>query len=181
MLWMANRYGERSLAIAARYHLDGGGVPGEPIDVLMHWCQHGVLHDGQCNFGAGMGRRALREEMEREFPQAVAFRDPSADAAYGRKTHVGYFRSSFTADNASWAAFKGGQNHFDDHGSDSHNNHGHLDLGHFVFEMGGQRWAVSIGSGQYDYPDLSYFGRFRFGCVAAHGPIASSSLGSLIP
>jgi len=129
----------------------------------MHWCRHEVLHDGQCNYGAGLNSKQLREEMEKEFPTAVAFRDPSKDAAYGRKTHVGYFRSSFTAENASWAGFKGGQNHFDDHGSDSHNNHGHLDLGHFVFEMSGQRWAVSIGSGQYDYPDLSYFGRFRFG------------------
>jgi len=38
MLWMANRYGERSLAIAARYHLDGSdmtmpgvSVHGNPI------------------------------------------------------------------------------------------------------------------------------------------------------
>jgi hypothetical protein len=95
--------------------------------------------------------------------KVVTFRDPSNDTSYGCKTHVGFLRQCWLCDNASWAGFKGGQNHFDDHGSDSHNNHGHLDLGHFVFEMMGQRWAASLGSGQYDYPDISYFGRFRFG------------------
>eukprot|EP00039_Didymoeca_costata_P028661 m.21884 g.21884 ORF g.21884 m.21884 type:complete len:462 (-) comp7265_c0_seq1:152-1537(-) len=98
-------------------------------------------------------------------PRSKAFLDKSTDRSYGRKTHLGFFRSCWncTADKTVWLAFKGGENHFDDHGSDSHNNHGHLDLGHFVFEMEGERWAIDLGAGQYDFPDLAYFGRFRWG------------------
>ncbi len=101
-------------------------------------------------------------------PLAVLFADPSPDAARGRKTHMGAFRSAWTWDdgNASkavWVSFKGGQNHFDDHGSQSHNNHGHHDIGSFVLEAQGVRWAIDLGGDAYDYPLLSYFGRFRFG------------------
>jgi len=106
-------------------------------------------------------------------PLAAVFADPSPDAARGRKTHVGALRSAWSwgdggavPPNASAAVsvqFKGGQNHFDDHGSDSHNNHGHLDVGSFVLDAQGVRFAVDLGPDAYDYPLLAYFGRFRFG------------------
>lgn len=96
-------------------------------------------------------------------PLAAVYADPSLDNSKGAKTHFGSFRSSWSDSNATWVSFKGGQNHFDDHGSDSHNNHGHLDVGNFVLESQGVRWAIDVGPGQYDYPLLAYFGRFRFG------------------
>jgi len=109
-------------------------------------------------------------------PLAVIFADPNtADSAYGRKTHLGSFRSawSWPSENASipanssasvWLAFKGGENIFNDHQlGASHNNHGHLDAGNFVWESQGVRWAIDLGADAYDYPLLSYFGRFRFG------------------
>lgn len=100
-------------------------------------------------------------------PLAGAFIDNSTDTAYGRKTHVGAFRTCWRCTNATWAgessqkwkkrygaqpaliflrtAFKGGENLFNDHGSNSHNDHGHLDLGQFVFETQGQRWISDLG------------------------------------
>ena len=85
-----------------------------------------------------------------------------------RRVHVGVLRSApwaFPAgpaplDDATFLAFKGGDNEY---ASGAANNHGHLDVGSFVFEAGGVRWAVDLGPGQYDYPLLAYFGRFRFG------------------
>jgi len=104
-------------------------------------------------------------------PLAAVYADPSADAARGRKTHVGAFRSAWAwtppANRSTKAPtallFKGGENHFDDHQSNSHNNHGHHDVGSFVFDAQGVRWAVDLGPDAYDYPLLAYFGRFRFG------------------
>jgi hypothetical protein len=95
-------------------------------------------------------------------PLTRAFADPSPDRARGAKTHVATFRSAWLNASAAFLAVKGGDNFFDDHGSQSHNNHGHLDVGSFVVEADGQRWAIDMGAGLYDYPYLSYFGRFRF-------------------
>eukprot|EP00730_Choanoeca_flexa_P017686 TRINITY_DN8549_c0_g1_i3.p1 TRINITY_DN8549_c0_g1~~TRINITY_DN8549_c0_g1_i3.p1 ORF type:complete len:629 (+),score=80.62 TRINITY_DN8549_c0_g1_i3:141-2027(+) len=95
-------------------------------------------------------------------PLGIAYSDPSTDNAYGNKTHLASLRACWLCENASWVAIKGGNNLFDDHGSNSHNDHGHMDLGQFVIEMHGQRWAVDAGSGAYDFPLISYFGRFRF-------------------
>ncbi len=95
-------------------------------------------------------------------PLARAFVDPSPDRARGAKTHVATFRSAWLDASATFLAIKGGDNYFDDHASQSHNNHGHLDVGSFVVEADGQRWAIDMGAGLYDYPYLSYFGRFRF-------------------
>jgi len=96
------------------------------------------------------------------FPLNAVFTDPSKDRSKGHKTHIGFFRSCWRCANSSWIAFKGGENHFDDHGSDSHNNHGHLDVGVFAIESQGQRWAIDLGAGLYDFPEIGYFGRFRF-------------------
>ena len=96
-------------------------------------------------------------------PLARAFADPSFDRSRGAKTHFISFREAWLQPGASWVALKGGENLFDDGGSVSHNNHGHLDIGSFVLESDSVRWAVDLGGGQYDYPLLSYFGRFRFG------------------
>ena len=89
-------------------------------------------------------------------------------AAAPRRVHAGVLRSApwgFPAGptplpNVTWMSFKGGDN---DYATGSANNHGHLDVGSFVFEALGVRWAIDLGPGAYDYPLLAYFGRFRFG------------------
>ncbi len=52
---------------------------------------------------------------------------------------------------ASFVGFKGGDNQA---------NHSHLDLGCFVFDALGQRWALDLGSDDYNMP--GYFGKQRW-------------------
>ena len=60
-------------------------------------------------------------------------------------------RSAWGDPNAWYVGFKGG---------DAHASHGHLDLGSFVMDAFGQRWASDLGSDSYGLP--GYFGRQRW-------------------
>ncbi|HEX7086731.1 MAG TPA: heparinase II/III family protein [Vicinamibacterales bacterium] len=64
---------------------------------------------------------------------------------------VAFLRGDWRDPNASWVGFKGGRN-----GA----SHAHLDLGTFVFDARGERWAIDLGSDDYDLP--GYFGRQRW-------------------
>ena len=73
-------------------------------------------------------------------------------------------RSAFLEKNAAFAAIKGGYNFI---------NHGDLDIGTFVFDALGERWAEELGPGRYDAPN--YFlntpagGRWKNYCKRAEG------------
>ncbi len=67
------------------------------------------------------------------------------------RVNVGVMRSSFSDPDAWYVAFKGGDN-----GA----NHSHLDLGSFVLDAMGQRWALDLGPDDYNLP--GYFGKQRF-------------------
>ncbi len=62
---------------------------------------------------------------------------------YFRETEVATFRSSWSDSNALFVAFKAGE---------SGVNHGHLDLGTFVLEKNGVRWAADLGPDSYNLP-----------------------------
>jgi hypothetical protein len=64
---------------------------------------------------------------------------------------VGVARSSWDDPAAAWVALKGGDN-----GA----GHAHLDLGSFVYETSGQRWAVDPGRDEYSLP--GYFAKERW-------------------
>ncbi len=64
---------------------------------------------------------------------------------------VVFLRSSWTDPNAIFVGFKGGDNKA---------NHSHLDLGSFVFDALGERWATDLGSDNYNMP--GYFGDNRW-------------------
>jgi hypothetical protein len=68
-----------------------------------------------------------------------------------RKDHVVFFRSDWQEPDALWVGFKGGDNRA---------NHSHLDLGSFVLEALGVRWAVDLGPDNYNLP--GYFGGKRW-------------------
>lgn len=53
-------------------------------------------------------------------------------------------RSAYLDENAAFAGIKGGYNF---------TNHGDLDIGTFVFDALGERWAEELGPGRYDAPD----------------------------
>ena len=77
-------------------------------------------------------------------------RPPALDAQF-KRVNVAYFRSAWADPNAWYVAFKGGDNTA---------NHAHLDLGSFVLDAMGNRWAVDLGSDDYNLP--GYFGPQRF-------------------
>jgi len=66
-------------------------------------------------------------------------------------TDVVFMRSSWEDDGAIFVGFKGGDNRV---------NHSHLDLGTFVLDALGQRWALELGADNYDLP--GYFGGKRW-------------------
>jgi hypothetical protein len=68
-----------------------------------------------------------------------------------RGIDVVFFRSAWEDPKALWVGFKGGDNKA---------NHSHLDLGSFVLEALGERWAVDLGSDDYNLP--GYFGDKRW-------------------
>jgi hypothetical protein len=70
---------------------------------------------------------------------------------YFRGSEIAIFRSSWESSNASFAGLKAGDNKA---------NHSNLDLGSFIYEALGVRWAVDLGSDDYNLP--GYFGKARW-------------------
>jgi hypothetical protein len=64
---------------------------------------------------------------------------------------VAFFRSAWNDPNAVFVGFKGGDNQA---------NHSHLDLGTFVLDAGGERFASDLGGDNYNLP--GYFGKQRW-------------------
>lgn len=96
------------------------------------------------------GNSPWREEM-RLAPLLIAWWQPGIDPvrnlALGKvllgKHPVGSFRSTWNDPKASWLAIKGG---------DNTTHHAHLDVGSFVFEASGVRWAEDLGDDSYGLP-----------------------------
>lgn len=70
---------------------------------------------------------------------------------YFRSAEVVTFRSDWKDANSVYVGFKAGSNRA---------SHGHLDLGSFVLDALGQRWALDLGSDDYNLP--KYFGADRW-------------------
>ncbi len=85
--------------------------------------------------------RPAERELIRQLPRAATFRG----------VDVVSMRSDWNDPQATFVAFKGGSN-------EAH--HGHLDLGTFVLDALGQRWALAMGADDYGLP--GYFGEKRF-------------------
>ena len=71
--------------------------------------------------------------------------------AWYKGIQVVFMRSAWEDPNALFVGFKGGDNKA---------NHSHLDLGTFVLDADGQRWALDLGSDDYNLP--GYFSKQRF-------------------
>jgi len=63
--------------------------------------------------------------------------------AFFRGIDVAFFRSGWEDEKAIFVGFKGGDNRA---------NHSHVDLGTFVLDAGGYRWAVDLGPDDYNLP-----------------------------
>ena len=99
--------------------------------------------------------------QDRFFPLQIAWYDdrgaaPSLDELprdvllRGRQD-IAVMRSGWRDPNAIYVGIKGG---------DNRTNHGHLDIGSFVLDAGGVRWAIDLGSDDYNMP--GYFGGRRW-------------------
>lgn len=71
--------------------------------------------------------------------------------AWFRGVDVVFFRGDWRDPARSWVGFKGGRNTA---------SHGHLDLGTFVIDALGERWAIDLGPDDYNLP--GYFGPERW-------------------
>lgn len=87
--------------------------------------------------------------------------DLTLDAKIG-KVEVASFRSSWTDKNAIFASIRGGWNN---------NAHGNLDSGTFVLDALGERWAVDLGSENYNLSNYwkVYGGRCDYYRIRAEG------------
>jgi hypothetical protein len=70
---------------------------------------------------------------------------------YFRNSEVVFMRSGWDDPQALFVGFKAGDNKA---------NHSHLDIGTFVFDAFGKRWAVDLGGDDYNLP--GYFGKQRW-------------------
>lgn len=81
---------------------------------------------------------------------------------YFRHAETATFRGDWKNRDATFVGFKAGSNRA---------SHGHLDLGSFVLDSGGERWAVDLGSDDYNLP--GYFntnkGRWNYYRLRAEG------------
>lgn len=89
------------------------------------------------------------------FPSAAAANAPQAvpplDARFRGPAELAIFRSAWNDPRALFVGFKAGRNDV---------NHAHLDLGSFVLDADGVRWAEDLGPDNYNLP--AYFGAKRW-------------------
>lgn len=71
--------------------------------------------------------------------------------SYFQGVNVAFLRSSWDDPDGIFVGVKGGDNKA---------NHSHLDLGAFVLDAGGARWAIDLGPDDYNLPQ--YFGKLRW-------------------
>jgi hypothetical protein len=102
----------------------------------------------------------LGATMEKASPAGMLwYRSPGKDPAaagmpldkYWRNVEVATFRGRWNDPNALFAGIEARSHAF---------NHQHLDIGSFVLDSLGQRWAVDLGSDDYNLP--GYFGGKRY-------------------
>jgi hypothetical protein len=104
--------------------------------------------------GSGMDRLAMLALMWTDAGSggASSMKDvkTALDAKFDR-VNAAFLRGGWGDAEAFYVAFKGG---------DSRASHGHLDLGSFVLDALGQRWAIDLGADSYGLP--GYFGKQRW-------------------
>jgi len=80
--------------------------------------------------------------------------------AFFPHSNVVCMRSAWEDENAVFIGFKGG---------DNKTNHGHLDLGGFVLDADGRRWALDLGGDDYGLPGYFAYGKPKYYRLNTHG------------
>ena len=130
------------------YHNNGGGTPNAPS---IFWYAQ-ALNDPSI----GMLRAALMKTrgLAGDFYDILWYRPEYAAADFDlpldmsfREIETGMMRASWTDRDTAYVGYHGGRNNVE---------HTHYDMGEFIFDQMGVRWAVELGSDDYNMPD--YFG-----------------------
>lgn len=82
---------------------------------------------------------------------ASDFAETPLAAKYRGIQDVTTMRTAWSDPDAAFLGFKAGNNRA---------NHGHLDIGSFVYDVGNERWAWDLGADNYNFP--GYFGKQRW-------------------
>lgn len=132
-------------------YADGGETTGSAAEML--WLaqryNHPVFawHERQITGNAGSPWHLIwytpigQDPVTEKVPTAAQF----------RRINVAFLRSAWNDPDAVFVGFKGGDNRA---------GHSHLDLGCFVLDALGERWATDLGSDDYNLP--AYFGNKRW-------------------
>jgi len=146
MFWFARRFNKPFYAAHER-----DIVRVNALSAPMSHTPHGEKADTRT---AGRGRFALMlllwSAQQSQLPAANANAQLPLVQSFARVDQA-YLRSAWGDPNAWYIGFKGG---------DAHASHGHLDLGSFVMDALGQRWASDLGPDSYGLP--GYFGPKRW-------------------
>ncbi len=110
---------------------------------------------------------AALEEARGDVPELLWFMPADPDSIsqlpldkYFRHAEAVAFRGDWKKRDATYVGFKAGSNRA---------SHGHLDLGTFVLDQGGERWAVDLGSDDYNLPGYFSKGRWNYYRLRAEG------------
>lgn len=150
LFWMARTFHQPAYAAAERRLVElsgtgsvqnGSATPrkgGKPSIFDIIWAVSAAPAD---NAADAQRDKGIAQLAQYKLPTNAAFRG----------VDVAFFRSSWDDPKAFYIGFKGGDNKA---------NHSHLDLGTFVLDAFGERWAADLGSDEYNLPN--YFGKDRF-------------------
>ncbi|HTB81960.1 MAG TPA: heparinase II/III family protein [Opitutaceae bacterium] len=104
--------------------------------------------------------------------------EPPLDAHFRGGADIAVFRSAWNNPNALFIGFKAGYDQV---------NHAHMDLGSFVLDSDGVRWAADLGSDDYNLPDYPVmkqdsprWGYFRLSNLS-HNTIIPANLPQKVP
>jgi len=111
---------------------------------------------------------AAKEKTDKGNPEELLWYEPSNPDSiaalpldkYFRHAEVVTFRGDWTNRNATYVGFKAGSNRA---------SHGHLDLGTFVLDAEGLRWAIDLGADDYNLPGYFSKGRWDYYRLRAEG------------
>ena len=88
-------------------------------------------------------QRASAQHVMWYVPRPDVALDPERDRMFRGEVEVAFMRSDWPDANAVFVGIKAGYNQVA---------HGHLDLGNFVMDALGERWAIDLGAEDYDLP-----------------------------
>ena len=145
-------------------YADGGprlGAASEYTWLAQRYAQPAALAHSRALLAEAIATKRPGHESDRLFAlHAVWFPEPAAipsvealplDVRFRGRAQLAIFRSAWDDQRALFLGFKAGSNTV---------NHSHLDLGSFVLDADGVRWAQDLGSDDYDLP--GYFGAKRW-------------------